>query len=169
MRHHNVRAKVQFALFDRAKSTAEIVAGAIEWAKAQPANAEPQPAKGGECENFDKEWDRRAVVMAAALAARDYEAPDRSDVVARALPVLHSAAVEKGKEYHGNNQIEYNATAIGALGLIALYLRDQNGATRDALLRLASHQHLSVVEALGRHFPDLARLDPACLARSFAL
>jgi hypothetical protein len=47
--------------------------------------------------------------------------------------------VEKGKEYRGNNQIEYNATAIGALGLIALYLRDQDGATRDALLRLASH------------------------------
>jgi hypothetical protein len=36
------------------------------------------------------------VVMAAALAARDYEAPDRSDVVAWALPVLHAAAVEKG-------------------------------------------------------------------------
>ena len=168
MRHHNVRAKVQFALFDRAQSTAEIVAEAIEWAKAQPANAEPQPAEGGECENFDKEWDRRAVVMAAALAARDYEAPGRSDVVGWALPVLHAAAVEKGKEYRGNNQIEHNATAIGALGLIALYLRDQNGATRDVLMRLASHQHLSVVEALGRHFPDLARLDPR-LPRAFIL
>lgn len=75
MRHHNVRAKVQFALFDRAKSTAEIVAEAIEWAKAQPANAEPQPAEGGECENFDKEWDRRAVVMAAALAGATIKRP----------------------------------------------------------------------------------------------
>ena len=166
MRHHNVRAKVQFAMLDRAKSTAEIVAEGIEWAKAQPANAELQPAEGGERENFDKEWDRRAVVMAAALAARDYEAPDRSDVVAWVLPVLQAAAVEKGKEYPGNNQIEYNATAIGALGLIALYLRDQDGATRDALLRLATHQHLSVVAALGRHFPDLARLDPR-LPRAF--
>jgi len=160
MRHHNVRAKVQFALFDRAKSTAEIVAEAIEWAKAQPANAEPQPAENNEEKKFDKEWDRRAVVMAAALAARDYEAPDRSDVLAWALPILHAAAVEKGKEYPGNAQIEYSVTAIGALGLIAQYLRDQNGAARDALLHLASHQDLAVVKALGRHFPDLDRLDP---------
>jgi hypothetical protein len=160
MRHHNVRAKVQLALFDRSKSTGEVVAEAIEWAKAQAANAEPHPAEGDERENFDKEWDQRAVVMAAALAARDYEAPDRSDVVAWALPLLNAAAVEKGKEYRGNDQIEYNTTAIGALGLLALYLRDQDSSIRDVLLRLASHQHLSVVNALGHHFPDLARLDP---------
>ena len=160
MRHHDVRAKLQLALFDRSKSTAEVVAEAIEWAKAQPANVEPHPVEGDERENFDKEWDRRAVFMAAALAARDYEASDRSDVVAWALSVLNAAAVEKGKEYRGNDQIEYNATAIGALGLVALYLRDQNSAIRDALLRLASHQHLSVLNALGGHFPDLARLDP---------
>jgi hypothetical protein len=160
MRHHNVRTGVQLALFDRAKSTAEIVAEGIEWAKAQPAIIEQRPAEDDEWEDFDKEWDRRAVVMAAALAARDYEAPDRSNVVAWALPVLHGAATEKDKEYCGNDQIEYNSTAIAALGLIALYLKDQNVAARDALLRLASHQHLSVVKAVGIYFPDLARIEP---------
>ena len=44
-RHYHVRAKVQFALSDRSKSTAEIVAEGIEWAKAQPAYIEPQPAE----------------------------------------------------------------------------------------------------------------------------
>jgi hypothetical protein len=165
IRHHNVRAKVQSALFDRANSTAEIVAEGIEWAMAQLANAEPRPAEDDEREDFNKEWDRRAVVMAAALAARDYEAPDRSAVVAWALPVLHSAAEEKGKEYRGNDQIEYNVAAIATLGLIALHLQDQDVATRDALLRLASHQHLSVVRALGCHFPELARIE-ARLPRS---
>lgn len=158
--HHNVRQKVQFALFDRAQSTAEIVAEGIEWAKAQPANAALQAAEDDEREDFDKEWDRRAVVMAAALAARDYEASDRSNVLAWALPVLQVAATEKAKEYTGNDQIQYNVTAIGALGLIALYLRDQDVATRDAILRLASHQHLAVLKALGGYFPDFARLDP---------
>src|SRR5262249_9377449 len=68
MRHYNVRAKVQFALFDRTKSTAEIVTEGIEWAKMQPANAELQPAED-EREDFEKEWNRRAVVMVAALAS----------------------------------------------------------------------------------------------------
>jgi hypothetical protein len=159
-RHHSVRARVQFALFDRAKSTAEIVADGVEWAKSQPALPEPQPTEDDERENFSKEWDRRAVVMAAALAVRDYEAPDRGEVLAWALPVLNAAATEKGKEYRGNDQIEYNMAAIATLGLIALFLKDQSGSTRDALLRLASHQHLSVVKALGSHFPELARVDP---------
>jgi hypothetical protein len=74
--------------------------------------------------------------------------------------MLHAAAREEGKEYRGNDQVEYNITAIGALGLVALYLRDQDGVTRDTLLHLASHQHLSVVKALGQHFPELARIDP---------
>jgi hypothetical protein len=160
MRHHNVRAKIQFALFDRAKSTAEIVAEGIEWAKAQPANVESDLTESNGRESFDKEWDRRAVVMAAALAARDYEASDRSDVLAWALPVLHAAATEEGQEYRGNDQIEYNMTAIATLGLIALFLKDQHVSTRDALLRLASHQHLSVVNALGGHFQDLAGVEP---------
>lgn len=87
-RHYNVRAKVRFALLDRSKSTAEIVTEGIEWAKAQPAHIEPQPAEDNEPEDFDKEWDRRAVVMAAALAARDCEAPDRHNVIGWAMPVL---------------------------------------------------------------------------------
>jgi hypothetical protein len=140
-RHHSVRARVQFALFDRAKSTAEIVADGVEWAKSQPALPEPQPTEDDERENFSKEWDRRAVVMAAALAVRDYEAPDRGEVLAWALPALNAAATEKGKEYRGNDQIEYNMAAIATLGLIALFLKDQSGSTGDALLRLASHQH----------------------------
>jgi energy-coupling factor transporter ATP-binding protein EcfA2 len=159
MQHQSIRAKIQFALFDRAKSTAEIVAEGIEWAKALLVKTEPQPAQDDEQEDFNKEWDRRAVVMAVALTARDYDAPDRSDVVAWALPLLCAAATEKGKEYRGNDQIEYNMAAIATLGLIALYRRDEDVATRNALLRLASHQHLSVLKALGCQFPDLAKVD----------
>ena len=40
------------------------------------------------------------------------KAPDRSDVLAWALPVLHATAREKGKEYRGNDQIEYNTTHL---------------------------------------------------------
>lgn len=158
-RHFNIRLQIQFALFDRTRSTPEIVTEGIEWAKAQPVNTEPLPPEDDERDDFDRDWDRRAIVMAVALAVRDYEAPDRSDIVAWALPVLHAAAMGKGKEYRGNDQIEYNMAAIAALGLVALYLKDHDVATCDALLRLASHQHLSVLNALGRQFPDLTRLD----------
>jgi hypothetical protein len=98
--------------------------------------------------------------MAAALAARDYEAPDRRGVLTWALPILQDAATEEGKEYPGNDHIQYNATAIAALGLVALYLKDQDIPTRDALLRLASHQHPAVLKALGSHLPEFGRLDP---------
>jgi hypothetical protein len=160
MRHHNIRGKIQLALFDRAKSTAEIVAEGIKWAEAQPSNAELEPAEDDDQEKFNKEWDRRAVIMAAALAARDYEGPDRDTVIAWALPILQAATAEKSKEYPGNDQIQFKATAIGALGLVALYLKDQDIPTRNALLRLASHQHLAVLKVLGTQFPDFARLDP---------
>jgi hypothetical protein len=157
-RHHTVRDKIQLALFDRDKSTAEIVAEAIEWARAQPANVELELAEDDDLEKFNKEWDRRAVVMAAALGARDYEALDRSDVLAWALPVLQSAAAGK-EEFSGNDQIEFNATAIGALGLVAVYLEDQDVVTHDTLLRLAGHQQLAVLRVLGDHLLDFARLD----------
>jgi hypothetical protein len=160
LRHQNVRMKMQAALLDRTKSTAELVAEGIEWAKAQPTKAELLPADEDEDQDYNREWDRRAVVTAATLAVRDYEGTDRSEVVAWALPVLQAAATEKGKEHPGNDQIEYNATAIATLGLLALYLKDQDVVYRDTLLRLAAHQHLSIVNALGRHFPELTKIDP---------
>jgi hypothetical protein len=160
MRHQNVRAKIQVALLDPVKSTAEIVKEGIEWGKAQPVNAAPEPNRNDTREDFNKEWDRRALVMAAALAARDYEAPDRAEVVSWALPLLRAAAAEKDKEYTGSDQIEYNKTAIAAVGLIALSLKNQDTTIRNDLLRLASHQHLAVVKALGGWFTDFARLDP---------
>ncbi|MHB0769839.1 ATP-binding protein [Bradyrhizobium sp. 1.29L] len=166
MRHHNVRIKVQFALFDPTKSTAQVVSEGIEWAKAQPANAKPTAAEANEDEeedDFDKQSDRRAFVMAAALAARDFDGPDRSDVIGWALQVLRTASTEKGREYTGNDQIEYNIAAIAAVGLVELFLKDQERATRDLLLQLASNRHLSVVKALGSRFSELARIDARLL------
>jgi hypothetical protein len=161
LRHQNVRMKLQAAVLDRAKSTAELVAEGIEWAKSQAAKAEVSSTdEEDDNDDYNKEWDQRAVVTAAALAARDYEGNDRAQVIAWALPILEAAAMAKGKEYPGNAQIEYNATAIAALGLLSLYLKDQQPALRNALLRLASHQHSSVVAALGRNFIELTQVDP---------
>jgi hypothetical protein len=159
LRHQNVRMRLQAAVLDRAKSTAELVAEGIEWAKSQVAKPDP-PSTDEDDDDYNKEWDQRAVVTAAALATRDYEGNDRAQVIGWALPILQAAAAAKGKEYPGNDQIEYNATAIAALGLLSLYMKDQQPALRDALLRLASHQHSSVVAALGRNFIELARVDP---------
>lgn len=164
MRRFNIRLHVQSALLEDGKSTPKIVAEGVAWAKDWPADAAPSEDNGRD--DFDMEWDRRAVVMAAALAARDYEASDRGDVVAWALPVLVTATEEEGKEYPGNDQIEYNRRAIGTVGLTSLYLRDHDSATRDRLLQLASDRHTSVMNALGGRFVDLAQLDPR-LPRAF--
>jgi hypothetical protein len=165
LRHQNIRLKIQAALLDRSKSTVEVVIEGIEWAKAVSVTADPTPAEDDHDENYNMEWDRRAVVMAAALASRDYEGPDRGEIVGWALPILNAATIERGREYPGNDQIQYDATAIAGLGLLALYLRDRSVAHRDTLLRLAAHQHLSVLSALGRSFPDLIQAD-ARLPRS---
>ena len=159
LRHMNVRHKVQAALLDPSKSTPEIVAEGIAWAKAQPQNSKPTSADDEGEDDFNMKWDRRAVAMAAALAARDDEGADRVDVVGWALPILQAALGNKEEEYHGNDQIEFNTAAIAALGLIALYRRDRDVVMRDAILRLASHQHLAVVKSLGNCLPDLAKID----------
>ena len=159
LRHQNVRMRMQAALLDRAKSTEELIAEGIEWAKSQSAKPDPEP-DGDDDDDYDKEWDQRAVVTAAALAARDYEGADRAEVIGWTLPILQTAATARSKEYPGSDQIQHNATAIAAVGLLALYLKDQKPSLRDSLLRLAAHQHLSVVAALGRNFTDLAQVDP---------
>lgn len=156
IRHMNIRHKVQAALLDPSKSMPEIVAEGVAWAKVQPQSNEPAPANDDD--DFNKKWDRRAVVMAAALGARDYEGPDRVDVVGWALPILEAAAVED-EEYRGNDRIEFNMAAIAALGLIGLHRRDRDMVTRDALLRLASRQHLAVIKSIGNYLPDLAKID----------
>lgn len=156
MEHLNIRLRVQAALFDREKSTPAIVLEGIEWARRQAGNIGQAE---DEDDDFGKEWDRRVVVMAAALTVRDYEASDRDDILKWARPLLNGAAMGEDKEYHGNDQIEYNSTAIATVGLVALYLRDQNFATRDTLLHLACHQHPAAERALGQHFADFARVD----------
>jgi hypothetical protein len=160
VRHLNLRLQVQAALLDRDKSTPEIVRRALEWAKGQSVHAESPAGEDDDDDDFERKWDRRAVVMAAVLAARDYDAPDRSDIMGWALPVLQTAAAETSDEYRGNDQIEYNVTAIAALGLVALQLKEQDQTALDVILQLASRPHGAVVVALGRHFAELAQLDP---------
>ena len=128
-RHHSIRAHVQFALFDRANRRPKSWPKALN-GQSHTSHPEPQPTEDDEREDFSKEWDRRAVVMAAALAVRDYEAPDRGEVFAWALPVLNAAATEKGKEYRGNDQIEYNMAAIATLGLSRSFSKTRVAHTR---------------------------------------
>ena len=156
LHHLNVRLRVQAAFFDGNKSTPEIVREGIEWAKKQP---EKDNVETSDDNDFNKDWDHRAVVMAAALAVRDHVADDRPEVINWARSALVAAAIHKGKKFHGNSQIEYNATAIAVLGLTSLYLQERDLVVRDLFLRLASHQHEAVVRALGQKLTDFAQSD----------
>jgi hypothetical protein len=157
-RHFNIRLQLQAALLEPAKSTPDIVAEGQRWAKAQPPASEPRP-HDEDREEFDEDWDRRAIIMAAALAARDYAGQDRSEVEQSAGDILHGASADSDQTYRGNDQIVYSAAALASLGLIALYRRQQTEAARDVLLDLAAHAHPAVLNALGTHLADLQALN----------
>jgi len=163
-RHSTTRWTIQQALFKPDTSTPKIVLEAIRWAKAQPNLVEPQSDEDAWNEEaFDRQWDRRAVVMAAALAARDYEASDRAEVMRWAKPVLRDGVTKAGREYRGNDQIEYNAAAIAAVGFVEVYMRGQDTASRDTLLELAAHSHPAVHHAIGTRFDELSKINPRLL------
>lgn len=163
----HVRQSIQTALTDPGKSTAEIVAQAISWAKSQINADKTKSADGEEHDDFDHQWRARAVVMAAALAARDYEGSDRADIEAWAKPILNLAVSEETDDIvtRSASQIYSNVAAIAAVGYAGLYRRNKDSMTRDALLALAGRQDHAVLNAIGIHLNEFDRLD-ARLARS---
>ncbi|TIP23070.1 MAG: ATP-binding protein [Mesorhizobium sp.] len=167
-RHANARASIEMALTDPTRSTPDVVADGIAWAKQQPED--PVPAAGStDRDEFDMEWDRRAVVMAASLAVRDYRGDDRAEILVWAEEILDLAVAGPARESHGNNQIVYDKVAIAALGFIALY-REDPADVRDRLLRLAANPSLPVTNALGSGFVEwkTGRLLPAVIRTMLA-
>jgi hypothetical protein len=153
----NIRLRIQSALLEPDQSTPALLQEALAWAKVQPLEAEPKSDEEGD--NYDAEWNRRAVVMAAALIARDYEAADREDALSWARPILLTASAQNDREYFGNDQIQHNTTAGAALGIISLFLRDQDKTTRDLILELSGYEHPAVLEALAQNLLRLGELN----------
>ncbi|WP_192250756.1 hypothetical protein [Mesorhizobium caraganae] len=152
-RHFNIRAGIELALTDPERSTPEIVADGVAWARQQPDDGVPV-AENDDRDKFEVDWDRRAIVMVAALAARDYRGDDRTEILAWAEDVLDRAAKGPPRESHGNNQIIYDKVAIAALGLITIYRENPTVAVRNKLLALAANRSLPVTNALGGAFVD---------------
>jgi len=160
----NIRLQIQSGLLEPGRSTPPLLQEALAWARVQPLEAELTSDE--EDNNYDAEWNWRAVVMAAALAARDYEAADRADAMAWAAPVLLAASAQRDREYLGD-QIEYNTTAIATLGIVSLFLRDQDNVAQSQILRVAGYDHPAVQEALGQNLLRLGQIDER-LPRSIA-
>jgi hypothetical protein len=167
----NIRLRIQTALLEPDQSTPALLQEAFEWAKAQSLEAGPMHDEEGENsgeenKSYDAEWNRRAVVMTAALVARDYEAADRDDALAWGMPILLAASEQKIREYQGD-QIEYNTTAIATLGIVSLFLRGDPSIAQSMILRAAAHEHPAAQEALGRNLLRLGEVDER-LPRSIA-
>lgn len=160
--HANARSSIELALTDPSRSTPDIVANGIAWAKRQLKD--PVPVVSTDRDDFDMEWDRRAVVMAASLAVRDYRGGDRAEILVWAEEILDLAAAGTARESYGNNQIVYDKVAIATLGFIALY-RENPVGVRDKLLDLAANPSLPVTNALGSGFVEWKadRLLPAVI------
>lgn len=167
----NIRRRIQTALLESDQSTPALLQEALEWAKAQLSEAGPIPDEEGENsgkenKSYDAEWNRRAVVMTAALVVRDYEAADRDDALAWGTPILLAASEQKVREYQGD-QIEYNTTAIATLGIVSLFLRGNSTITQSMILRAAAYEHPAAQEALGQNLLRLGEVDER-LPRSIA-
>jgi hypothetical protein len=156
----STRLSLQKALSEPEKSTPEIVAQGIAWAKGRLAESNAdQPS---DTDDHDIEWQERAVVMAAALAARDYEGRDRAAVEEWSCSVLQPAATEYNDDIasRASEQVYSNKTAIAAVGYAGLYRKNKDAMSRDALLALAALQDHAVLNAIGGNFREFARLDP---------
>ena len=163
------RLRVQKALEEPQTSTPEIVADSIAWARRQADEGKAQPIDGDRQDNYDNQWRGRVVVMAAALAARDYEGANRVEVEAWSRAILDNAASEQSDDIASRfgDHICSNGAAIAAVGYTGLYQRSGDATARDAILALAARQDHAVVHALCSHFSDFDRLD-ARLPRSIA-
>ena len=156
----NMRLSLQRALSEPDKSSPEIVAQGVAWAKARlPERCVDDT---DEPDDHDVQWQERAVVMAAALAARDYDGDDRAAVEEWSRSVLQPAATEYNDDIasRASEQIYSNKTAIAAVGYAPLYRRNKDTVSRDALLNLAALQDHAVLSAIGTNFRDFARVDP---------
>ena len=156
----NMRLGLQKALSEPEKSTPEIVAQGITWAKGHLA--ESKAAQPDDAHDHDIQWQERAVVMAAALAARDYEEQDRAAVEEWSRSVLRPAATEYNDDIasRASEQVYSNKTAIAAVGYAGLFRRNKDAKSRDTLLALAALQDYGVLNAIGGNFREFARLDP---------
>jgi hypothetical protein len=161
----NIRLRVQRSLLEPATSTPEIVAEGIQW-----ANPAPQRRERFRDEEFEGKWRDRTVIMAAALAGRDYEGEDRTEVETWSRSVLHEAAQTHCDDMatRMSSQIYANSAAIAAVGFAALYHRRADTETLAVLLRLATRDDVAIGEAIGRELGGFDHIDariPRCFAR----
>jgi hypothetical protein len=154
----NTRLSLQRALMEPTTSTQQIVAEGISWANAQVA--ENEGARTEEEDTFEQRWKARAVAMAAALALRDYEGPDRSEIEAWSRPILLAATAEDDDlASRTGDQIWSNRAAIATIGYVGLYRRTRDVAARDALLALAARQNHPILHAIGGSYRELTAFD----------
>jgi hypothetical protein len=160
MAESSTRLGLQHALSDPPSSTPQIVASGIRWAKAEAPTVD-----GQDYDNWQAEWRERAVVMAAALAARDYEGEDRPEIETWCRSILWRAAEWRTDDIgsiHGAHIYSHPA-AIAALGLAALYHRTPADELLELLFRLGNRRDLAVVVALASN-----RLRKKSIDRRFA-
>jgi hypothetical protein len=151
----NIRIRLQKVLLGEAPSTPEFVTEGIDWAKSEEQQT---PKEESEDRDFGAKWNERAVVMAAAIAARDYAADDRQAVLGWALPVLDRASRE-GEDFTGNAQVQYSRAGIATIGLIGHLRKEGSEVARDQLLSLAGNDHEAVVAAVAGHLKELEQVD----------
>lgn len=74
-----------------------------------------KPDENDEADDFSKQWDKRAIAMAAALAARDYAGENRRDVFEWARAQLKASITDGEPKHPGSEQVQYSEAAIAAL------------------------------------------------------
>lgn len=158
-RRAEVIASISLAFRDDTKATPQVVHDAIAWAR-----AEPQTLRQSDQEHdFEVEQAERAVIMSAVLAVRHINAQEQPDTAAWAETVLRQFMNAPERKVYRGPQVEYDRQAIAAAGIMALYAKTSDPALRPELLKLATFEHDSIVNALAAGFSWLRANDQRLL------
>jgi hypothetical protein len=155
----NMMAAIALAFDDDAKATPQLIIDAVSWAKAEPLSLKVDEEE----RDFDIEQTERTVVMSAVLAVRHVNAEDQPATFDWAESVLQKATNEPDEKRYRAPHVRYDAKAIAAVGLMALYEKSADRALRPNLLKLATSRHASIVNALAGGFKWLRLNDPRFL------
>jgi hypothetical protein len=115
------------------------------------------------------QWRERAIVMAAALAARNYENDDRDEIEMWSRPILQRAAEDQNADMMTRHATDIcsNPPHCGARHRCALPPKSE---CRDSMMlfRLATRDDAAVMTAIGSRIAEFSQFDarlPRCFTR----
>jgi hypothetical protein len=147
----NLRSKLAIALENSEKSSPDLIARAIAWAREIDVGGEPQP-------NYD-----HSVLISAALVMRDGNTAQRKEHGAWAKSQFRTAIARAEDPVHRHRDgLRFNPVGIAAVGMVAAVRRDGGLSEARPLLDLAVTSDPAAAHGFGAEMNSMIAIDPLC-------